>query len=100
MVPSLTEIILLIVIVVCIFGLGKLGDISEALGELRAKRARGLPPKDAVDITPDNQRRVASGSVEPRPGTREQPVDEAVVEPDDTQTDEEINRKPDNDSEA
>jgi Sec-independent protein translocase protein TatA len=57
MVPSLTEIILLIVIVICIFGLGKLGDISEALGEMRAKRARSLPGPDAVDITPEHQRR-------------------------------------------
>lgn len=80
MVPSLTEIILLIVIVICIFGLGKLGDISEALGDMRARRARSLTGQDAVDITPDHQRRVSEQAAEPKPGTRKHPVDEAVID--------------------
>lgn len=93
MVPSLTEIILLIVIVLCIFGLGKIGDISERIGEMRAKRQRGLPADDAVDITPKRQRSETTAGAEPKPGTREQPVDEAQIEPSDES-------KPDNPSEA
>ncbi len=80
MVPSLTEIILLLVIVICIFGLGKIGDISETIGEMRAKRHRGLPGENAVDITPADKRGQASDEREPKPGTREQPVDEAIVD--------------------
>ena len=80
MVPSVNEIILLIVIVLCIFGLGKLGDISERFAELRAKRKRGLPPEDAIDITPEQERRAAGGASAPKPGTREQPVDEADID--------------------
>lgn len=79
MVPSVNEIILLIVIVICIFGLGKLGDISERFGELRAKRKRGLPPEDAIDITPEHERRAGEPGG-PKPGTREQPVDEADID--------------------
>lgn len=78
MMPTLSEIILILVIVICIFGLGKLGDMSEAIGEMRAKR-KGLPGEDAVDITPDEER-AARRSSEPKPGRREQPVDEADIE--------------------
>lgn len=91
MVPSLTEIILLIVIVICIFGLGKLGDISEALGDMRAKRARGLPGSDAVDITPEHQRRASAQAPEPKPGTRKPPVDEAIVDRGDEENEEDNN---------
>ena len=75
MVPSLSEIILFLFILVCIFGLGKLGDMSEAIGEMRARKKLG---DEAIDITPDTQR--AEHADEPKPGTREQPVDEAVVD--------------------
>jgi Sec-independent protein translocase protein TatA len=79
MLPSLTELILLIFIVICIFGLGKTGDISEALGERRARRQKGLPPDDAIDITPEQEQKTRQATG-PKPGTREPPVDEADVD--------------------
>lgn len=82
MLPSITELILLIFIVICIFGLGKIGDVSEALGERRARRQKGLPPDDAIDITPERERK-AQAATGPKPGTREPPVDEADVDPSD-----------------
>lgn len=81
MVPSLTELILLIVIVLCIFGLGKIGDISERIGQMRADRARGVSGPDAVELPPQKS---ASNSAhgDPKPGTREPPVDEAQFDDD------------------
>lgn len=52
MLPGTTELILVIAIAICIFGLGRLGDISRAIGERRARKARGPAGEDAVDITP------------------------------------------------
>jgi Sec-independent protein translocase protein TatA len=83
MLPSVTELILLIFIVICIFGLGKIGDVSEALGERRARQKKGLPPDDAIDITPAEERQKQeqrTRAADPKPGTREPPVDEADVD--------------------
>ncbi|MFW5968238.1 MAG: twin-arginine translocase TatA/TatE family subunit [Persicimonas sp.] len=52
MLPGTTELILVIAIAICIFGLGRLGDISRAIGERRAQKARGPGGEDIVDITP------------------------------------------------
>jgi Sec-independent protein translocase protein TatA len=79
MLPSITELILLIFIVICIFGSGKIGAISEALGERRARRQQELPPDDAIDITPEQQPK-ARAAANPKPGTRESSVDEADVD--------------------
>ena len=56
MMPNLIEIILIIVIVMIVFGLGKLSDIGRAIGEMRAKYLEGREGGDdqAIDITPDN----------------------------------------------
>ncbi len=82
MLPSLTELILLVVIILCIVGLGKIGPISEAIGAFRARNARGLPGDDAIDITPKHERSATDADGAVKPGRAEQPIDEAVVDDD------------------
>jgi len=40
MIPSIEETVLLIVAVFCVLGLGWLGKISEAYGEMRARKVQ------------------------------------------------------------
>jgi Sec-independent protein translocase protein TatA len=56
MMPNLIEIILIILIVMIVFGLGKLSDIGRAIGEMRAKYLEGREGGDdqTIDITPDD----------------------------------------------
>jgi Sec-independent protein translocase protein TatA len=79
MLLSLSELILVVLIVLCIVGLAKLPKLSEAIGR---KRARRLAGDEAIDITPEQQRVGGSEAAQPKPGTRQQPVDEAVVDDD------------------
>lgn len=49
MAPSIPELILLLLIILCVFGLGRLGAISEAIGERHARRVSG-PGRRVVDL--------------------------------------------------
>ena len=53
MFPYFTEIILLGVIVLLVFGMGKLPDIARTLGRMRSEFDRGLKEGEPIDITPD-----------------------------------------------
>lgn len=76
MAPSVPEIILLILIVFCVIGLGRLGAISEAIGARRARRyARREGARQVVDITPGGA--AAQRASRPPKDT----IDEAIVEP-------------------
>ena len=57
MMPNLIEIILIILIVVIVFGLGKLSDLGKALGEMRAKYLEGREDGEdqTIDITPQEE---------------------------------------------
>lgn len=46
MVPSVEEIVLLVITFVCVIGLGWLGRISEAYGERRARRWKAKSGQD------------------------------------------------------
>ena len=54
MMPTLSEIILLIVIILLVSGLAKASDIGAAVGRMRAKFLEGMEEEDdeTIDITP------------------------------------------------
>lgn len=56
MMPNLIEIVLIILIVMIVFGLGKLSDIGKALANMRVKYLEGRDGGDdqTIDITPDD----------------------------------------------
>lgn len=58
MMPNLIEIFLIILIVMIVFGLGKLSDIGKTIGEMRARYLEGRKggDDDAIDITPRDER--------------------------------------------
>ncbi len=68
MMPNLIEIFLIILIVMIVFGLGKLSDIGKTIGEMRAKYLEGHKGGDdnAIDITPRDEQ-----SDEARSGTKD-----------------------------
>jgi Sec-independent protein translocase protein TatA len=80
MAPSIQEIILLVVICLCIFGLGRLGAISEAIGEMRARRVRGAAGRRTIDITPERDE--GAEALKTPSHMRVETVDEAIIERD------------------
>lgn len=66
MLPGLTEIILLVLIALCIFGLGRLGDISRAIGQMRAEQRQKVAGDEAIDITPREGREAGDAGEGPR----------------------------------
>lgn len=78
MIPTLSEFILILLIMVCIFGLGKLTSIAEKIGELRSQYKRGAEGEPPLDVTPGSQRKLEPS--QPKPGTRQEPIEDAQVD--------------------
>lgn len=81
---NLPEIIVILIVLVIVFGMGKLGDIGKAVARLRLQFNKGLH-ENYIDITAHQSGKGAavnrSGSVSgPRPGTAPQPVEDAHIE--------------------
>ena len=74
MMPTLSEIILLIVIILLVTGLAKAGDIGEMFGRMRAKFLEGMKEGEeddnTIDITPDREDGAQSGG-QPSHSSRE-----------------------------
>ncbi len=51
--PHLTEIVIVALIVMLVFGVGKLPNIGLALARARADFKKGLAEGDTIDITPE-----------------------------------------------
>jgi sec-independent protein translocase protein TatA len=81
------EILLILGIVVLVFGVGKVKNIGMALGRSGKEFKKALVADDAeketsdddepIDITPESPAKDTSNG--PKPGTREQPIDEAEI---------------------
>jgi sec-independent protein translocase protein TatA len=75
--PHLTEIVLVALIVMVVFGVGKLPNIGLALGRARADFKKGLAEGDAIDITPEPEPREEPGR---KPGRFEHDVEDAELD--------------------
>jgi Sec-independent protein translocase protein TatA len=77
MMPNLIEIILIILIVMIVFGLGKLSDIGKAIGEMRAKYLEGRQGGDdeTIDITPDETKSPDAANAPRTSGANDAPSD-------------------------
>lgn len=71
-----TEIILIAIIIVITFGLGKLPQIASALGRMRVNFKRAASP-NAIDITPSKPGEGAGGR---KPGKFEDKIEDARVD--------------------
>ena len=71
-----TEIILIAIIIVITFGLGKLPQIASALGRMRVSFKRAAEP-EALDITPSKR---ADGEGGRKPGKIEDKIEDARVD--------------------
>lgn len=80
MFANATEIILIILIVVIVFGVGKLPNIAAQLGRMRSEFKKGLEGEgeDApIDITPRGEEKKPAGR---KPGKFDADVEDADVE--------------------
>lgn len=48
----LAELILTLVVILLVFGVGRLPQIGEAIGKMRRNYSKSLKGEDAIDITP------------------------------------------------
>lgn len=80
MMLSLPEIILVLVIILLVFGTGKLGSIGQTVARIRLNFNKGLG-QDVVDITAmQSQGPARRGDGQPRPGTRSPGIDDAEID--------------------
>ena len=88
MFPNAMEIILILVIVVLVFGVGKVKNFGMALGRSgkEFKKALDGDEKNAasdddepIDITPGPHADGGDNEGDPKPGTRKQPIDDAEI---------------------
>ena len=49
---NIGELIMLIVVIVLVFGVGRLPQIGETVGKMRKNHRKSLEGDDAIDITP------------------------------------------------
>ena len=75
--PHLTEILLVALMVMLVFGVGKLPNIGQALGRARADFKKGLAEGEAIDITPESPPREDPGR---KPGRFERDVEDAELD--------------------
>ncbi|MFU8805896.1 MAG: twin-arginine translocase TatA/TatE family subunit [Bradymonadaceae bacterium] len=84
MMLNLPEIIVVIIILVLVFGLGKLGAIGKGVARIRMHFQKELA-RDYVDITTQQPSRggqkEGQKAAGPKPGSRSQPLEEAEIEP-------------------
>ena len=50
---NIGELILLVLVVILVFGIGRLPQIGETIGKMRLKRRKSLTEGDVIDITPN-----------------------------------------------
>jgi sec-independent protein translocase protein TatA len=89
---NLPEIIIILVIVMIVFGVGKLGNLGTHLGRAKKEFKKGIEGeepdeqsepeevtagRDVIDITPTDEE---DRDWNPKPGTRQQPVEDAEIE--------------------
>ncbi len=77
--PNITELVLIAMIVMLTFGVGKLPNIATALGRARADFKKGLAEAEPVDITPEGGAK-AEADGERKPGRFDQKVDDAELD--------------------
>ncbi len=79
MLANLTEIVLVVIIILVVFGVGKLPSIATYLGRIRAQFKRGLEEEEPIDITPDEQKR---GGAPPtrKPGRFDTSAEDAQID--------------------
>lgn len=77
---SFPEIIIILAILAVVFGLGSLAQFGKSAGKIPKEFKKGLagPPKDPIDITPEEANK--SVSIDPKPGTKSQRVEDAEIE--------------------
>lgn len=82
---NLPEIIIILVIVVIVFGVGKVSTIGSHLGRAKSEFKKGLAgeakagaARDVIDITPGGDE--DDEGYDPKPGTRVDPVEDAEIE--------------------
>ena len=79
---SVAEIVLILIIIVIVFGVGKVTRIGPQLSKARKELKAGLDgadkPEEVIDITPESEDNVES--YDPKPGTRVDPIEEAEIE--------------------
>jgi len=81
--PSVVEIVLLLVIIVLVFGLGKLNTLGKTAGKIKEEFKEGLATGDprvkppAVKLDPEDNEPAFSG---PKPGTRTPGMEDAEIE--------------------
>ena len=74
----MTELILIMVIIVIVFGTGRLPKIAASFGKMRVNFLEGLQPKETIELPGQNK-----GPQDARkPGKFEQPVEEAEISED------------------
>ena len=62
--PGPPELILILLIVVVVFGAGRIPQIGDALGKGIRNFKRAISGKDEIDITPDTPKGIDAGSGE------------------------------------
>ena len=78
MLPNITEVVLIALIVMIVFGVGKLPRVAHALGRARSEFKKGLRDEKPIDITPRvDGSRTPSGR---KPGKFDLPIEDATVE--------------------
>lgn len=79
MFTNVTEIVLIIVIVIIVFGMGKLPSIATRIGRMRSEFNKGLEGESqTIDITPSE--RSATSGKERKPGKFNSPIEDASVD--------------------
>jgi len=79
MFTNVTEIVLIIVIVIIVFGMGKLPSIATRIGRMRSEFNKGLEGESqTIDITPSG--RPAKPEKERKPGKFNSPIEDASVD--------------------
>ena len=76
--PHLNEIILILIIMMVVFGVGRLPQIARAVGRAYSKGAGARSPAPPLDITPPEERQRVVG--DRKPGAFEHRVEDAEVE--------------------
>ncbi len=71
----MTELILIMVIIVIVFGTGRLPRIAASFGKMRVNFLEGLQPKETIELAGQG----ADASDGRKPGKFEQPVEEAEI---------------------
>lgn len=78
MLPNVTELILITIIIMIVFGAGRLTHVASFIGKMRVNFRKGLTMQEPIDITPAGSG--ASSTHERKPGKLSQAVEEAQLD--------------------